>query len=649
MALGEGKLVRSRANAGSGYFALGEIIRSDGRTSWVVRILTDEGVAIEERHGMRSNQLALIKDLPTDFTPSNKRSDRTNEPSLPNPDAINEPTNNPPENGPDPTQEPTNNPPENGPDPTQEPTNNPPENGPDPTQELTNNTTQNVPDPSNNPSPSPSTEENMFEVNTTLPGSSSFYLSDDDNEGVVIHEGDANDEHFHDEDPRDNELSLEDPTGDIDENAVELTNIQRDERRKRYKEEKEKLVSDNTTFEVKESKKIKFRVGVEVEITKGIFEGKNATITKKVSRLKWKIQIDGIDGEETLLSRDMKTVRDKKRTYKWQVVADMDDSDKPNEYDQMGVVGFDFNDFKNSDETSAFRKIFEHLWPGDWKQQLRNLNGAIRTANKNAGKKKKMREVSKHEWWKFIGIIIFGGAVGEGGEILWEKENGGGMREAYNFGEKGKDIMSHTRFKEIKAQFPKAFSDHEAKRLGDDWYPIRLLIDGFNANRMKLIAGSMRKVLDESMCAWKPRTSALGGLPVITFVKRKPKPLGTEFKNVADPETGILLFLEVQRGKEGMRESKYFELFGATMSCTLRLVEGSSYSGQCIKERSDARRDKRSEMTIGDSWFASVQVAEEMALRGHEFVGPVSILQQQILIIHNLIVLVSFLLLHVLG
>ncbi len=35
------------------------------------------------------------------------------------------------------------------------------------------------------------------------------------------------------------------------------------------------------------------------------------------------------------------------------------------------------------------------------------------------------------------------------------------------------------------------------------------------------------------------------GMPHLSFVKRKPEPLGCELKTVADGLTGIMLFLEV--------------------------------------------------------------------------------------------------------
>ena len=594
MALGVGTLVRSRVNAGrSGYFPLGEIVRADGRKSWVVNILTSDGVVTDERRGVKSNQLTTIKDSPPQIAPANKpSSDPPNEESsqtIPA-DATHELS----QTTPDPTHQPS-------------------QTTPGPTHELSNNATENILTLTNNHSPE-------GEDHAPFPDFEESFTVSDDEAGA---EEETSDEYFNDEEPKDNELSAEDPNGDIDENAVELTNTERAERKKRYTEEKKALVLERKTFEVQESKKIKFRVGVEVLIKKGPHKDEEGKIVKKVSRLKWEVRLS--DGDEVFLSRDMKPIRDISRTYVWEVLADVPECiDVPKAYEHCGVVGFDFDTFKSKDN-QTYRELFEHLWPGDWKQQLKNLNQEVKKRNRiSGGRGRKMKEVSKKEWWKFIGILIFGGAVGEGGEILWEKENSEGMRQPYNIGDPKKEIMSLFRFKEIKAEFPKAFWDLEAKMRGDPWHQILLLLDGFNDNRANKVASSITKVLDESMSAWKPRTTKTGGLPVLTFVKRKPEPLGTEFKCVADAETGIMLFLEVQRGKEGMKGSKYFSEHGATMSCTVRLLEGSSYSGQFEKERVTAKNVGRKEIIVGDSWFSSVQVAEEIALRGHEYKGPVS-------------------------
>jgi hypothetical protein len=64
-------------------------------------------------------------------------------------------------------------------------------------------------------------------------------------------------------------------------------------------------------------------------------------------------------------------------------------------------------------------------------------------------------------------------------------------------------------------------------------------IAAFNQNRANLIAASVIKLLDEFMSAWQPRKDKTGGLPNISFILRKPEPLGTEFKSMACSVTGI--------------------------------------------------------------------------------------------------------------
>jgi hypothetical protein len=77
------------------------------------------------------------------------------------------------------------------------------------------------------------------------------------------------------------------------------------------------------------------------------------------------------------------------------------------------------------------------------------------------------------------------------------------------------------------------------------------------------------------MRAWCPQTTQAGDLPNISFIKRDPEPLckpivvcfyphllfdqnlfsliGTNFKCAACTITGVVLFLEIQHGKEGMK------------------------------------------------------------------------------------------------
>jgi hypothetical protein len=116
------------------------------------------------------------------------------------------------------------------------------------------------------------------------------------------------------------------------------------------------------------------------------------------------------------------------------------------------------------------------------------------------------------------------------------------------------------------------------------------------------------------MSAWRPRQDKYGGLRHISFIKRKPKPLGTEFKTVVDAESGVMLHLEIQQGKGKMNDAanktKLHQL-GATAACTKRLAEATS-NGEC-------------DTFYGDSWFASAKTANESKKLGHHFVGIVKI------------------------
>ena len=72
----------------------------------------------------------------------------------------------------------------------------------------------------------------------------------------------------------------------------------------------------------------------------------------------------------------------------------------------------------------------------------------------------------------------------------------------------------------------------------------------------KNIAASFMKVGDESMSEIRFRTTAKGSLLHLSYIFRKIEPLGTEFNTVACYVIGSFLFIEVHRGKEGMKYSK---------------------------------------------------------------------------------------------
>ena len=143
-----------------------------------------------------------------------------------------------------------------------------------------------------------------------------------------------------------------------------------------------------------------------------------------------------------------------------------------------------------------------------------------------------------------------------------------------------------------------------------------MLFDEFN-NACKNIVASFLKVGDESMSAIRFRTTAKGNLPHFSYIFRNPEPLGTEFNTVACSVTGALLFIEVQRGKEGMKHSRYQKELGATTACTKRMMEATKGIGQ--KSIKGGTKD----FFLFDSWFASKKASEDAMEMGAELIGMV--------------------------
>jgi hypothetical protein len=104
----------------------------------------------------------------------------------------------------------------------------------------------------------------------------------------------------------------------------------------------------------------------------------------------------------------------------------------------------------------------------------------------------------------------------------------------------------------------------------------------------------------------------------MSYIKRKPKPLGTELKSVCEGTMGICVFVEIQKGKLAMARKKFHRQFGATTTaCTVRLCDALNLSE--LHEVPPLTR-----CVFADSWFASVKTV--LALRnelGLHFTGPV--------------------------
>jgi len=77
----------------------------------------------------------------------------------------------------------------------------------------------------------------------------------------------------------------------------------------------------------------------------------------------------------------------------------------------------------------------------------------------------------------------------------------------------------------------------EDKLDDDPWAEVRWIVDGFNSRRGEEFRLGWGLVVDESMISWTGN-SGPGGIPHLSYIKRKPDPLGAELKNACDTSTG---------------------------------------------------------------------------------------------------------------
>ena len=279
--------------------------------------------------------------------------------------------------------------------------------------------------------------------------------------------------------------------------------------------------------------------------------------------------VKAMEGKEVTVAYTGKGTAPKEKSVKW-TVKNMTESGEtfscapPLRYDT--TINYTF--------LATFRPIdlFLRLHRCSPAEAVRKINEAIAAA------KIAMRPVTEHEYLLFRGLCLLGTLSDEAGVELWTKGSIGMLRRP-DFGQ----YMSLSRFKEIKRV--RVFINTNLQLIATDpWAMIDEGIKKFNFKRAELITHGPELKEDESMSASQPRTSKTGlgrdvgairvpHMPHLSYVQRKPKPLGSEFKNVADAQSGCMLFLELQKGKHPMMALPYSQDLGATVAVQLRMVK----------------------------------------------------------------------------
>ena len=117
-----------------------------------------------------------------------------------------------------------------------------------------------------------------------------------------------------------------------------------------------------------------------------------------------------------------------------------------------------------------------------------------------------------------------------------------------------------------------------------------------NENFQEALSPGDRLCLDESMVKSYHR-----GLTGKVKILRKPRPVGNEIKDMSDARSNIIIKIELNEGKEKMREKDHVLEYGATTAAVLRLTKDYRGSGRTV---------------IADSWFGSVKSASALMNAG---------------------------------
>lgn len=161
-------------------------------------------------------------------------------------------------------------------------------------------------------------------------------------------------------------------------------------------------------------------------------------------------------------------------------------------------------------------------------------------------------------------------------------------------------VLSKDRFTRIMRYLARGPDGTETLKQGDPWAEIRWMVDGFNETRKAQFKCGWLVTPDESMIQWTGASGPPHGMPHLSYVPRKPIPLGCEVKCVADGTSGVMMHIELQEGKTRMRRLRFANEYPATVATTLRMVAAMG-----LGEKSLPPAEKLRRVVVADSWFAS--------------------------------------------
>jgi len=122
-------------------------------------------------------------------------------------------------------------------------------------------------------------------------------------------------------------------------------------------------------------------------------------------------------------------------------------------------------------------------------------------------------------------------------------------------------------------------------------------------------------MLDETMMAWLPKNSATGGLPNMTNCPRKPKSIGTELRDAAHGDCGVVLHAQVAMQPVNTQQLKHF----GEKSCVPLSPPIGVATSEVLRTAEHAMGDCRNlppgapnRWLVADAWFGSIVTAVEL-------------------------------------
>ena len=178
------------------------------------------------------------------------------------------------------------------------------------------------------------------------------------------------------------------------------------------------------------------------------------------------------------------------------------------------------------------------------------------------------KETNYGEFIKFIGIILFMSTYdGCSRHDWWSSQP---ISIEYGAPYRLHQFMSGKRFHVLNQAL--TFTDMPTPTYLDKFYPVRQMIDAFNANMARKFHPGWVCCLDESMMEWTERWSCPGWM----YVPRKPTPAGNEYHTICCGICGVLFHLELVYAKDHppQRGQLEFEnLGGKTIGLLLRMTK----------------------------------------------------------------------------